>query len=116
MLNALLADTAVAAGTLLGVYFLLPQDLRFNQLDYFNTSYSDIKNRWESHTFMDLLPAIGVMAGGGLVSGALRVLSAKRAGKAARRNIEEGNITFEPKVMLSSYGAAAVGLGIGVKY
>jgi hypothetical protein len=110
----LLADTAVTAGTLLGAYFLLPQDLLFDQLDYFNASYTDIKNRWESHSFMDYLPTMGVMTGGWLLSGGLRFLSAKRAGEAAKRSIDAGKVTFEPKVALSSIDTLA--LGIKIKY
>jgi len=110
----LLADTAVAAGTLLGSYFLLPEDLRFSQLDYFNTPYSGIRDQWESHTFMDYLPTMAVLTGGWLVSSGLRCLSAKRAGKAARRSIEEGAVTFEPKVGLAAAGA--VSLGVKMKY
>jgi hypothetical protein len=110
----LLADTAVAVGALLGSYFLLPEDLRFSQLDYFNTPFDDIRGRWESHTFMDYLPTMAVMAGGWFVSGGLRALSAKRAGKAARRSIEAGDVTFEPKVGLAAAGA--VTLGVTMKY
>ncbi len=36
----LATDLAVVAGTLIGAYYLLPDDLRFQQLDYFNTSFA----------------------------------------------------------------------------
>ena len=64
----LAADILVAAGTLVGGYFLLPSELQFNNLDYFNTSHTEIKAAWkgavESATFMEALPTLGVMTGG----------------------------------------------------
>ena len=74
------ADIALTAGSLIGAYFLLPADLRFDQLDYFNTPNSTIKQRWESHTFVDMLPTMGVLAGGWLLQGGLRIATV-RAGR-----------------------------------
>ena len=44
----LAADLAVVAGTLVGTYFLLPAELQFDQLDYLNTSHTDIMAAWRS--------------------------------------------------------------------
>ena len=106
------ADLAVAAGTLVGAYFLLPEELQFKHLDYLNTSYSTIRNRWESQSFVDLLPTLAVLAGGGLVKGVLGGFSAKHAGNAARRNIEQGRVTFEPNLLLLPHGPMMMGMGL----
>jgi hypothetical protein len=106
------ADLAVAAGTLVGAYFLLPEDLQFKQLDYLNSGYATIRDRWEAHSFVDLLPTVAVLAGGGLVKGVLGGLSAKHAGKVARRNIEQGQVTFEPNLLLLPHGPMMMGMGL----
>ena len=107
----LAADLAVVAGTLAGAYFLLPEDLRFQQLDYLNTPWAAIRGRWESHTFMDYLPSMALLAGGGLVKGILGQFSSTHAGKLARRNIEQGKITFEPDLLLLPDGGMMMGMG-----
>jgi TM2 domain-containing membrane protein YozV len=110
------ADLLVGAGTLLGAYFLLPDELRFDQLNYFNDSYATIKGQWEAQSFADFLPSIGVLAGGGLIQLVLRGVSSKHAARLAERNIAEGKITFEPKVYTLPVGPGAMGFGMGMKY
>ena len=107
----LAADLAVVAGTLIGAYYLLPDDLQFRQLDYFNTSWSGIRTAWEGHSFMDYLPSMGLLAGGGVVKAILGQLSATHAGKLARRNIDGGKITFEPDLLFLPDGGMMMGLG-----
>jgi hypothetical protein len=110
------ADLLVGAGTLLGAYFLLPDELRFDQLNYFTDSYATIKGQWETQSFVDFLPSIGVLAGGGLIQAVLRGVSSRHAAALAERNIAEGNITFEPKVYMLPVGPGAMGFGMGMKY
>jgi hypothetical protein len=112
----LTADLALIAGTLVGAYFLLPADLRFDRLDYFNASYADISRRWESHSFVDVLPTLAVLAGGGLLKAVLGGVSAHHAEKLARRNIEEGKITFEPRLVLLPHGPMGMGWGMDFRY
>jgi hypothetical protein len=112
----LTADLLVTAGTLVGAYFLLPSELQFSELNYFSDSYSTIKNRWEAQSFVDLLPSLGVLAGGWLVSGGIRFFSSKHAEKLARRNIADGTITFEPELVLLPLGPGGMGLGMHMKY
>jgi hypothetical protein len=107
----LAADLAVVAGTLIGAYYLLPADLRFQQLDYFNTPFNTIRDKWQGHTFMDYLPSLGMLAGGGVLKAILGQLSSRHAGKLARRNIEAGTITFEPDLLLLPDGGMMMGLG-----
>jgi len=110
------ADLLVGAGTLLGAYFLLPDKLRFDQLNYFTDSYATIKGQWETQSFVDFLPSIGVLAGGGLIQAVLRGVSSRHAAALAEQNIAEGNITFEPKVYMLPFGPGAMGFGMGMKY
>jgi hypothetical protein len=112
----LTADLLVTAGTLVGAYFMLPSELQFGELNYFTDSYSTIKNRWEAQSFVDLLPSLGVLAGGWFVSGGIRFFASKHAEKLARRNIADGTITFEPELVLLPVGPGAMGLGMHMRY
>ena len=116
----LISDIAVTAGTLIGAYYLLPDELRFDRLNYFRDSSATINERWENQSFMDMLPSMGVIAGGIVVSGIVRLLSATHAGKLAQKNIAEGRIQFEPKLILPAfdsseeYGSNQRGFGLGM--
>jgi len=107
----LAADLAVVAGTLVGAYFLLPDSLRFQQLDYFNTPFDDIHDAWLDHTFTDYLPSLAVLAGGGLAKAILGQVSSTHAGKLARRNIDAGTVSFEPNLLVLPDGGMMMGLG-----
>jgi hypothetical protein len=110
------ADLALLAGTIIGAYFLLPANLRFDQLDYFYGPFTDIRDRWEAHSFMDYLPAAAVLVGGGLLKAILGGISASHAEKLARRNIAEGKITFEPRLLLPPHGPMGMGWGMSWRY
>ena len=112
----LTANLVVTAGTLIGAYFLLPADLQFDTLDYFYDTFDTIKESWKSHTLVDMLPAMGVMAGGWLVKGGLRLWSANHAGKLAKANIESGKITFEPTLLMELRGPGSMGFGMRMMY
>jgi len=120
----LISDIAVTAGTLIGAYYLLPDELRFDRLNYFSDSSSTIHERWENQSFNDLLPTMGVIAGGIVVSGVVRLLSATHAGKLAQKNIAEGRIQFEPKLILPAFDSSGedgcneggFGLGMGMSF
>ena len=109
-------DLLMGAGTLLGAYFLLPEELQFDQLNYFTAPYATIKNQWEAQSFVDLLPSLGVLAGGGLIQLVLRGVSSKHAAGLAEQNIAEGKKTFEPKVYMLPVGPGAMGFGMGMQY
>ncbi len=119
----LLTDIAVTTGTLIGAYYLLPDELQFDRLNYFRDSSAAINERWDNQSFMDMLPTMGVIAGGIVVSGIVRLISATHAGKLAQKNIAEGKIKFEPKLILpafdsseehgSNQGGFGLGMGIG---
>lgn len=92
----LISDILVVSGTLVGAYFLLPDDVRFVNLDYINEPFTDIKNTWMAHSFKDYLPTLAVLAGGKIIRSTLRFFSSAHAGRVAERNIEDGTITFDP--------------------
>ena len=92
-----LADLATVVGTAVGAYFLLPEDLRFNNIDYLGTGLGSLRDTWDNHSIMDLLPSIGVSTGGLIVGATLRCFASLHAGKLARTNISEKKITFEPE-------------------
>lgn len=117
----LISDITVIAGTLIGAYFVLPDELRFDRLNYFSDSRSTIRDRWDNQSFNDLLPTMGVMVGGFVVSGVIRLLSAEHAGKLAQKNIAEGKIQFEPKLILPAFDSSVEhgynqdGFGLGMR-
>jgi hypothetical protein len=99
-----IGDVAIMAGAMIGSYFLLPGDLQFTGTDYLNTPFSTIRTRWEGHTFMEYLPAFGVMAGGMLLKGILGHFSAVSAAGEARKKIADGSITFTPNFAFMGRG------------
>ena len=109
-------DLAAGAGTLLGAYFLLPDELQFDQLNYFKESFDSIETAWKGQSFVDLLPSIGILAGGAVVQGILRGVSSKHAARLAEERIAAGEITFEPKLSVLPVGTGAMGFGMGMKY
>ena len=109
----LAGDLAIVAGVLIGGYFLLPPDLQFAQTDYLNNHFSDIRGKWEAHSFMEYLPTLGVMAGGMLLKGLLGHFSAVNAAKEARQNIADGKITFTPN--FGRMGRGGMGMGLGMR-
>jgi hypothetical protein len=113
----LAGDTLVAAATLVGVYFLLPSELRFGQLNYLTTPVVDIEAAWksagESASLLDSLPIMGVVCGGMLLHHVLGIISGNQAAKLARENIESGKVTFEPKASFLTKGGAHWGIGMG---
>jgi hypothetical protein len=109
-------DIVTGVGMLLGAYFLLPDELQFDQLNYFSDPFIDIENAWKAQSFTDLLPSLGVLAGGAIVQGILRGVSSKHAANLAEQNIAAGNVTFEPKVYMLPLGAGAMGFGMGLQY
>jgi len=115
----LISDIAVITGTLIGAYYLLPDELKFDSLDYFGDSRATIKERRENQSSDDLAPTMGVMAAGFVASGVVRLLSAAHAGKLAQKNINEGKIQFEPKLMLPAFDSSVghgFGFGMGIGF
>jgi hypothetical protein len=89
-------DVLVVAGTIVGAYFLLPDEIQFDNLNYFDDSFGEIETAWKSTSFVDYLPAAGVVVGGMVVKGILGYFAAQGAERLARERVESGAVTFEP--------------------
>ena len=108
----LAGDLAIVTGTLIGAYFLLPTNVQFRDLDYFHVPPGSIRSAWESNSFVDYLPSIGVFAGGMILRAILGHFSAENAESEARANIAEGKVTFTPNLDVFYRGGYGLGLGM----
>lgn len=106
----LAGNLAIVTGTLIGAYFLLPTNVQFRDLDYFHAPLGSIRTAWESNSFTDYLPSIGVLAGGMVLKAVLGHFSAVNAESEARTSIAEGKVTFTPN--LDVFGR---GFGMGMR-
>ncbi|MFP4113591.1 MAG: hypothetical protein ACOC2Y_02910 [Spirochaetota bacterium] len=115
----MLGSTAIKTGTLVGIYFLLPEEVRFSNLDYWNDSKSEITSTWDSAlgamSVADYVSVFGVAAGGMLVDHILARLSARHAGNLARERIASGEVEFRPRpeIILGPGGTLGFGLRMG---
>jgi len=109
----LAGDIVVVTGTLVGAYYLLPADLQFNSLNYFTSPFSTIRSTWESHSFVDLLPSMGLMAGGFILKVIIGHVSAAGAARGALRNIADGKVTFTPNLGFMGHG---FGMGMRMQF
>jgi hypothetical protein len=98
------ADLAVVAGTLVAAYYSLPSDLRFDRIDYFNDSVSTINDAWRSHSFTEYLPAFGVAMAGTILDQTIRHWSAAVSRRQAAQAIDEGRVTFSPRLGIGFMG------------
>ena len=105
----LAGSAAVAAGTLVGAYFLLPPNLNVN---WFTESIGSLETRFQSNSIVAYLPSIGVMAAGAVVDAVLRCISASGAARLAERRVLDGTASFEPVLITSGKG---VGFGMRFK-
>lgn len=87
---------AVVTGTLTSFYFLLPSDLRFDELDYLDTSLKGIHDAWQAHSINDYLPSIGAVVVGSLVNIGVRYWSSQEAYAGARDAVESGRAELKP--------------------
>jgi hypothetical protein len=106
----LAGDLALITGTLLGAYYLLPTNVQFRDLDYFHAPLGSIRTAWESNSFTDYLPSIGLFAGGMILRAVLGHVAAVNAESEARTNIAEGKVTFTP-----NFDVFDRGFGMGVR-
>ena len=104
----LAGSAAVAAGTLVGAYYLLPANVQGN---WFTTPIDDMEAAFKSNSLVAYLPSLGVMAAGAVVDAVLRCVSASGAARLAERKVLDGTISFEP-VLISS----GKGIGLGVRF
>ncbi|MFW6288571.1 MAG: hypothetical protein ACOC2Q_02190 [Spirochaetota bacterium] len=116
----LAGDLLIAAGTFVGVYYLMPEALRFDQLDYLDTPKSQVKSTWETElgnlTLRDALPIAGVVTGGVILDHLLSRASAKHAGALARERIASGAVEFEPRPEIIIMAGGRFGLGMSMSH
>lgn len=112
----LAGSVVVAAGTMVGAYLLLPEEVQFGDVDYINDSFREIGTAWRGESIASLLPAFGVLMGGGLVHAILGELASNDAEAIARRQIETGEKTFAPKPFIypDARGRLILGARIGL--
>jgi hypothetical protein len=104
----LVGSAAVAAGSLVGAYFLLPANVRVN---WFTTPIGNLETAFEVNSLLAYLPSLGVLAAGAVVDAVLRCVSASGAARLAERRVVEGMVSFEPVLITSGRG-----MGLGVKF
>ena len=116
----LLGDLVISAGTAVGLYFLLPSELQFGQLDYFNTPLTGIHGAWEAAyetaTFAEMWPIMGVTTASMILKGVLSHFASRHARELAIANIENGTVTFESRAGFTFGPHGEMGLGFGLKY
>jgi hypothetical protein len=101
----LAGDFVLFAGTLVGAYFLLPSDLQFGaSMNYFTDSYNHITTAWGSHSFVDYLPSLSLLAGGFILKHVLGWFSSEDAARRARENVDNGTVTFTPDFDFTEHG------------
>jgi hypothetical protein len=100
----LTTHVVISAGTILTAYFLLPSNVRFSSLDYLTAPISTIKSTWEGNSIESYLPTAAVLAGGMVLDGVLRWLSATHAAHEGQENLAAGRVTFQPRLELGPRG------------
>ena len=101
------ADLGVLAATFITAYYLLPQDLRFDRIDYFGSGFSTINGAWTRHSFTEYLPAAAAVMAGLVLDQTLRHWSAAVSRRQAAKAIDENRVTFTPRL-----GPGFMGFGI----
>lgn len=91
-------NVSVIAGTLIGSYFLLPADLRFDKMNYFSSSFKTIGDTWYNHSLNDYLPSIGTMLLGCIIDFGIRFWSASDAYSDSKTAIDSGKVKVEPQI------------------
>lgn len=116
----LLGDLAITAGATVGYYLLLPPELKFDQLDYLNTPFADIKSAWGAAfadaSFADVLPYLGIATGAMIVDGVLSGFASANARDLAIERIENGDMTFVPRAGIITDSLGNLGVGFGLSY
>jgi hypothetical protein len=104
----LAGSAVVAAGTLVGAYFLLPANVQGN---WFTAPIGTLETAFESNSLVDYLPSLGVMAAGVVLDAVLRHFSAAGAARLAERRVLDGTVSFDPVLIRSG-----TGMGFGVRF
>jgi len=104
-------QTLITGATIAGVYLLTPANLWDT-----SASYGQLKQNYKDYantvTPQELLPVIGVISVGMILSSINRSISSNRARVQAEENIANGSVTFEPLISLPTSGQLFFGVGM----
>lgn len=89
-------DIALAVTSSILVARLLPPSVQSRNLNYLQSSYHVIEERWRSLTPAELIPATAVAMASALLRLTVRHLAAGDARRASLEALQRGIITFEP--------------------
>ena len=91
------AETTIQATAFALAYWVLPPSVQWRNLNYLQTPFDEIRDRWLALTASELIPSISVSAAGSILSLALRYFAAEDARSRAIDAIEDGRVVFEPR-------------------
>lgn len=91
------ADLAIGVATIIAGSVLLPAAVRSENLDYLQSSFAAIDERWKSVTPAELVPSAAVVISGALLSLSVRAFAAADAERAAHAALRAGTVRFEPQ-------------------
>lgn len=107
----LAGEAAIVGGVITGLYFLLPEDLKDGSLT--REERHDLYKTYMTPDNIDqILPAMGVMAGGALLSVFNSIIASHDAAENAFENIESGSVTFNPYLNTGS----TLGMGLRMNW
>ena len=95
-------DVALAVTSLILVARLLPPSVQSRNLNYLQSSYNDIEERWRSLTPGELIPATAVGMASVLLRVTVRRMAAGNARQAGLEALRGGLIVYEPLPLASS--------------
>lgn len=90
------ADLLTVGATLAFGYLLLPPAVQSRNLNYLQSSFLVIQERWEQVTPYELIPSLAVYTGGAILSMTIRGFAARNARVMADNAVQNGIVRFEP--------------------
>lgn len=102
----------LSAGTLIGAYFLLPDDVQFGEVDYINDSFREIGTAWRGESIASFFPAFAALVGGALGQAILGEIASQDAERRARAQIESGRVQFTPQPFIGPDATGRLMLGM----
>jgi len=91
------ADLAITVTTAILAYWLLPPAVQHRNLNYLQSSFAAIDDRWRALTPSEFVPSAALVVSGSLLSATVRSLAARSARDAAMRALRSGRVSFEPE-------------------
>jgi hypothetical protein len=107
----LVGEAAIIGGVITGLYFLLPDELLDGSLTK-DERHDLMENYHTPDNIGEILPAMGVVVGGVLLSVINSMLASHGAAENALVNIESGDVTFQPYVNVGK----TIGIGLRMNW